>query len=176
MKATVESPAAADKVTARPGTQTEQKLRLAFTTDEVVALTGIVRPTLKVWIRKGWVKPSRHGTAGRGHGHSFSGWQIVAICLLAGAIRDKKAEGQYVGSSGVVAQMRSFGDLDDSLLLAESQQDLHTAERVAAEVARSPIVEELSEETSSRLKKVIDAIDRKVEVIRTQQINKVTRH
>jgi hypothetical protein len=154
---------------ARQGaTGTTPKLVVPFTMKEVVKLTGLGRPTLKWWIIRGWVRPISRSQGGRGRQHIFSAWQTVAIALLSAAVRSKREQNTYLGSCGVRLQMSALADLDDSLLLAESEQDMPVAERVAAEIARFPSIEDLSPQCLEGVAQVLEALDRKVWVLRNR--------
>jgi hypothetical protein len=135
---------------------------------EVVRLTGLKHCTLKHWIIRGWVRPVSRSQGGRGREHLFSAWQVLGLAILADAVRSKRDQNTYVGSVGVRLQMETLAELDDSLLLRESEQDPHVAERVAAMIARAPVTEELSPQCLEAVATVLAALDGKVQGMRNR--------
>lgn len=157
----------APQATARQATGTTRtpptppKLQLLFETTEVCELIGLSIHTLKLWIRKRWVRPAVRSTGGRGNEHQWSAWQTIGLAILSAALRAAKSAHAQLGRVGVVSAMETLAGLDDSLLLSEDEQDPHVAEEIAAEVARAASPE-LPCECLEAVARVVAAVDRKV--------------
>jgi len=164
MEATTTATGQQQATTARhSAARTTPKLQVLFSFREACALTALNQYTLRAWIQKRWIKPATRSKGGRGNEHLFSGWQTLALAILAGAIQSARAVTSHVGRIAVIRAWESLPD-DDSLLLDEDEQDMHTAERAAA-IANSALPSgdaELSMETYERLVRVVAAIDLRV--------------
>jgi hypothetical protein len=156
--------------------ETQPKLHLAFKMAEVCDLTGLKRETLKYWIIRRWMVPMYPGSAGRNCGHRFSAWQLVGLAILAGALRDLREKNSIPGRSAVIKAMEGLAQQDDALLLSEDQQDMHTAERAAAEIAHCALPAgdtSLSPETYARLAQVVATIDARARKFRRRVARRV---
>jgi hypothetical protein len=122
---------------------------------EAARLTGVSYWTLRHWNKRGWVRTGSDCT--------LCAWQVVTLAVLAATDRGV-GKGAYLGDISVRRAMESVADLDDALLLAESDQSLYMAEATAA-IANSALPNEellLSEELFDNLARVLAALDRKV--------------
>jgi hypothetical protein len=103
-----------------------------FGTREVCDLTGLNRETLRVWLRKKFIRPAKYGVGGPGCDHQWSAWQVVALSILAAALQEAKRGRYRVGYTGIGRAWDALSGRSDEELLAEDQQSLHVAERAAA--------------------------------------------
>jgi hypothetical protein len=54
-----------------------------LTLQEVSGLTELSASTLKLWVKKGFVRPARPGGRGRGNGHRFSYCQTLGLAFVS---------------------------------------------------------------------------------------------
>jgi hypothetical protein len=106
---------------------------ISISTTEIKKLTGLAAMTLSMWIRKGWVRPSRQGSDGRGHSYGFTPQQAVLLVLSAGVQKVFGNAATFVRDNWKLAA--SFSD-DDFRQWMTGEWDQWYEERVAAEEAR----------------------------------------
>src|SRR5262245_20043079 len=105
---------------------------IPFTTKEVLRLApGLSASTLKFWQKRRWIAPRQRGRLGIGGDALWSGWQSIAIVIMASVLRSKRDQRTYLGNVGVRTAWNQLSNLSDELLL-DDQQDMRLAEEVAA--------------------------------------------
>jgi hypothetical protein len=88
---------------------------LLLKTSDIRAVTGLAALMLSHWIGKGWIRPVRTGSCGRGLSYGFSVRQALGLCVVA-------AHHEVVGSASKLVR-QSFPALN-KVKEAEEQEAL----------------------------------------------------
>lgn len=87
---------------------------MLFRTDDVAEMVGLPPTTLRDWVAKGYVIPTRKGGIGRGAGHRFDGKQVMALAVAAALHQSETGcSPQHVGYL-----VRMFDTMDEQTCLA----------------------------------------------------------
>jgi hypothetical protein len=150
-----------------------QRVMVLFTAREICNMTGLSYNTLKWWLKNKLLQPAVKGS--RGSQYGFNAWQACALAVLSAALNDKRDVNSYVGRTGVLVVINEAAKYDDEMLLRESDQSPHIAEKVAAEIARAvpSEFEELSDAMLENLAIIVHAIDRKARLLRESAMNRL---
>src|SRR5262249_43140567 len=148
---------------------TADQMFVPFTTREVLRLApALSASTLRFWQKRRWIAPRQRGRLGVGGDALWSGWQTIAIVIMASVLRSKRDQRTYLGNVGVRTAWDRLSNLSDELLL-DDRQDMRLAEEVAAALARmAHDTPELPPDILEGVARVLEALDRKASAARNR--------